>query len=280
MLRVLVVAVSVGSALALGAGGASRGKNMSIYGDRIAAKSATQLHEMRLNATSQKGMPCQCQGSSSTWTRCVRTVPKCVFIDLGAANGNTFTSFLNNGYGPVANCPSGGQWEAFLVEANPHFKAPLEQTMARFPGAVKAFPSTAAYMCEGTTSFYLDTVTSDHNYWGSSMSSKHPDVVNSGKKKVTVNTVNLMRLLYEETIPGDYVMVKMDIEGAEYDIIPCLADSPSVALMDALYMESHDISFGLAGNSVEVWNKAKNTLKEHGVYMPAYNSPTMFLARK
>lgn len=45
-----------------------------------------------------------------------RTEPKCVFIDLGAADGNTFDSFLANGYGPVKNCPH-RQWQAILVEA-------------------------------------------------------------------------------------------------------------------------------------------------------------------
>ena len=40
-----------------------------------------------------------------------------MFIDLGAADGNTFDSFLSNGYGPVKNCPHGGDWQAILVEA-------------------------------------------------------------------------------------------------------------------------------------------------------------------
>ena len=46
-----------------------------------------------------------------------RTEPRCVFIDLGAADGNTFDSFLANGYGPVKNCPRHGEWQAILVEA-------------------------------------------------------------------------------------------------------------------------------------------------------------------
>lgn len=239
-----------------------------------------------LAAKSQSGasahshaQPCQCQSTNLSWKRCTRTVPKCVFIDLGAANGNSFGAFLNNEYGPVGNCPSKGSWQATLVEANPRFSAALKQTVARYPAQVQAYSATAAYMCEGQTSFYLDTVTTAQNYWGSSMASNHPDVVNSGKQKVTVNTVNLNRILYEQTIPGDYVLVKMDIEGAEFDILPCLAHSPSVALMDALWMEQHDPSWGLAGNSIDVMNKAKAELQAHGVYMPAYFSPTL-LAKK
>lgn len=237
-----------------------------------------QLHMGRSNKT-RAAMPCQCEAANPAWQKCTRTATKCMFIDLGAADGNSFNAFLNNGYGSVANCPNGGQWEAVLVEANPRFKENLAQEVNKHPGQVTAYSPSAAYMCEGQTSFYLDTTTTQHNYWGSSMSSNHPDVVNSGKQKVTVNTVNLNRLLWERTIPGDYVIVKMDIEGAEFDILPCMVNSPSTALMDALYMEQHDASWGLAGNSLEMMNQAKQTLVSRGVYMPAYNSPTMFLAK-
>lgn len=240
---------------------------------------AAQVSVTRSNVTHDSPMPCQCEASNAAWKRPTRTAPKCVFIDLGAADGNSFQAFLNNKYGPVANCPGGGLWEAVLVEANPRFKAPLEQAASKFPGAVDALPSTAAYMCQGQTSFYLDTVTTAQNYWGSSMSSNHPDVVHSGKQKVTVNTVNLNQVLFERTIPGDYVLVKMDIEGAEFDIVPCLSHSPSATLMDALWMEQHDPSWGLAGNGLEVMNQAKASLQAQGVYMPEYFSETL-LARK
>lgn len=280
MVRILescLLASILGPVVAINAG-LRRGPNASQVVTTLAKVPhvAAQVHEAsRSNATRAGKMPCQCEAANPAWKRPTRTVPKCVFIDLGAADGNSFNAFLNDKYGAVANCPSGGLWEAVLVEANPRFQAPIEQTKARFPEAVEAFPSTAAYMCQGQTSFYLDTVTTAQNYWGSSMSSNHPDVVHSGKKKVTVNTVNLNRLLVERTIPSDYVLVKMDIEGAEFDIVPCLAHSPAAALMDALWMEQHDVSWGLAGNSLEDMNQAKLSLKSRGVYMPDYFSETL-----
>jgi len=278
-----IVVGMVGSVEAVSAG-FRYGKNASTLAAAV-PHAATQLHATKAttnktmtssSSSSQTSrMPCQCQTADISWQRCTRTVPKCIFVDLGAADGNSFHAFLNGDYGALANCPSGGAWEALLVEANPRFKAPLEQAVARFPDTVKAFTATAAYMCEGQTSFFLDTTTTAHNYWGSSMASNHPDVVNSGKQKVTVNTLNLNRLLLEQTIPGDYVLVKMDIEGAEFDIVPCLSNSPSVALMDALWMEQHDPSWGLAGNSLEVMNQAKAALSARGVYMPEYFSQTL-----
>jgi len=212
--------------------------------------------------------------SSSTWQPCQRTVPKCIWIDLGAADGNTLNAFLNNQYGPVANCPS-GQWEALLVEANPRFNQELDKASAQHPGQVKLYESTAAYACEAQTTFYLDTVTHDHNYWGSSLSPNAQDVQNSGLQKVQVPMINLNQMLYENTIPGDWVMVKMDIEGAEWDIMPCLALSPHASLMDRLYVEFHPASQGLVGTYQVTMDVAQEMLKKRGVDIPRYFSNTL-----
>lgn len=223
------------------------------------------------------GPNCKCMGSNPAWAKTTRTVPKCIFIDLGAADGNTFRHFLNNGYGPIKDCGKGsGDFEAWLVEANPRFDAPLKSLETQYPGKVHALSSTAAYMCEGTTSFYLDTKNHDVNYWGSSMGKNHPDAVKSGHQKVTVPTANLMKLLHDNTIPGDWVMVKMDIEGAEWDIMPCLAESPTAHMIDRFYLEQHPAAWSSteptpAEGTIEA---AKAKLKSKGVDLPGYFSNT------
>eukprot|EP00450_Noctiluca_scintillans_P007479 CAMPEP_0194502238 /NCGR_PEP_ID=MMETSP0253-20130528/24923_1 /TAXON_ID=2966 /ORGANISM="Noctiluca scintillans" /LENGTH=267 /DNA_ID=CAMNT_0039344355 /DNA_START=41 /DNA_END=844 /DNA_ORIENTATION=- len=221
--------------------------------------------------TTVSSSPCACETASPLWVPPSRTTGKCVFIDLGAANGNSFEEFLNNKYGPVANCAS---WEARLVEANPLFDEPLKSVEAKYPGQVHASFSTAAYMCEAQTSFFLDTVNVDKNFWGSSLSSTHADVQASGKVKVTVPTINLNRLLYESTIPADWVIVKMDIEGAEWDILPCMAQSLSSSTVDALYMEVHPASWGMIGTTEQGLEAAKQVLMAKGVQIPSYFSET------
>ena len=67
--------------------------------------------------------------------------------------------------------------------------------------------------------------------------------------KVTVPTINLNRLVYETTIPADWVIVKMDIEGAEWNILPCLAQSAATSKVVALYMEVHPASWGMFGTT-------------------------------
>jgi len=220
--------------------------------------------------------PCQCVSSDPSWVRTSRTAPKCIFIDLGAADGNTFQDFLSNKYGPVANCPGGGQWEAFLVEANPRFNAPLQGLAAKYPGSVHAMSSTAAYMCQAQTSFFLDTKNAGHNYWGSSMSNTHPDAQKSGLQKVTVPTANIVRILAENTIPGDWVMLKMDIEGSEWDVMPCIAAAPASSLIDRFYIETHPNSWSLSGTTTpSMYEAAKAQLRKKGVDIPKYFSQTL-----
>jgi len=217
--------------------------------------------------------PCHCIAANPSWKPCLRTVPRCVFIDLGAADGNSFNTFISNGYGEVGKCPS-VQWSAVLVEANPRFNKPL-QAVGQTYGQVSVMSSTAAYMCEGSTSFFLDKVNTEKNFWGSSMSSNHPDVKASGKQKVTVPTVNLNRILYENTIESDWVMVKMDIEGSEYDVLPCVSKSPSGSLIDRLYLEQHDAAWGMTGTTPAEMEAAKAELRRRGVDIPPYFSWTL-----
>jgi len=220
-------------------------------------------------------MPCQCDLGQNGWLPNRRSAPKCIFIDLGAADGNTLKDFVGGKYGAVSNCPGGGQWEAKLVEANPRFDAQLKAMEVTYPGHVTPFNSHAAYMCEAKTTFYLDTTSVEHNYWGSSMSANHDDVKKSGKQEVTVPTVNILKLIYESTTPEDYVILKMDIEGSEWDVLPCLAQSPIASLVDRLLVEVHPATWGNAGTTQPQLDKAMADLRARGVEIPQYFSQTL-----
>mmetsp|Transcript_156320 Transcript_156320/g.271975 ORF Transcript_156320/g.271975 Transcript_156320/m.271975 type:complete len:296 (-) Transcript_156320:257-1144(-) len=239
------------------------------------------INEVSGSSESKKAMgtaPCNCEIANPAWKPCPRTTAKCVFIDLGAADGNTFKVFLQNGYTTISNCTANGPgaWEAILVEANPKFDQALKAEASKYPyGYVAAMTSTAAYSCEGKTSFFVDTVNTAENNWGSSMSQNHPDVLRSGKQNVTVPTMNLNRLLYELTIPADKVILKMDIEGAEFDVLPCLAQSPSSNLVDMFYLEQHQADWGNIGTTVTDMETHKATLRSRGVIIPEYFSHTL-----
>lgn len=241
----------------------------------VAAAAAIKVH---VNSTmshlldSEKA-PCACVANNKAWQKTSRTTPKCIFIDLGAADGNTFDEFIADGFGPVRNCPSGGQWEAFLVEANPIFSQKLGAIQRNLKDQVHSLAETAAFSCTGTTSFFIDT-DKKHNYWGSSMFASAPDAARSGHKKVTVPTINVAQLIAENTIPEDYVILKVDIESAEYRVIPCLAEFNDARLVDQILLEEHSWFPSVTAEDKAVMAASKKKLKNIGISMPRYFSPT------
>jgi len=103
--------------------------------------------------------PCHCAVFDSAWQPPSKRLPRCIYVDLGAADGNSYKPFLEGKFGPVENCgttENPGDFEAFLVEANPFFDVTLQQLSNTGKGKVHAMNSTAAYMCDGSTTFWLD----------------------------------------------------------------------------------------------------------------------------
>lgn len=256
---------------------------VNVHGQALHARQDIS-HEKNSAIAMRSPPKCTCEKIHPTWKPSNRTQggpggETCIFIDLGAAGGNTFDAFLNNSYVDVETCTryGRGSWTAFLVEANPRFNEPLRAQAAKYPpGYVTTLPSTAAYMCDGQTSFFLDTVNGQKDYWGSSMSANHPDVVKSQGQNVTVPTVNILKLIYENVIPDDKVILKMDIEGAEFDILPCLAQSPVANLVDVLYLEKHDPSWGSIGTTAADMDNYINMLKtKNNISIPTYISETL-----
>merc|ERR1719162_2777566 len=133
--------------------------------------------------------------------------------------------------------------------------------------------STAAFSCDTHVSFYIDTDPT-HNHWGSSMSDAAPDAVKSGKQKVTVPTVNVVQLIAQSVIPADWVMLKVDIEGAEYEVIPCLANFAHANLIDRMYLEEHTWFDSGSQNGPAQMVAAKQRLSAAGVDIPAYFTQT------
>jgi FkbM family methyltransferase len=91
--------------------------------------------------------------------------------------------------------------------------------------------------------FYLDIVNSVktgsfYNYVGSSLLKSHPDVVRSGNVAVTVPCYDLVPML-QQYREDDYVVVKMDVEGAEYEILRHMMLSGVMPLVDVLLAELH-----------------------------------------
>jgi FkbM family methyltransferase len=151
--------------------------------------------------------------------------PKNVFLDLGANKGDSIVNFLgfteNAQGGKMSNLidmnlVKNRSWIIYAVEANPHFNKALSDLKKQIERdnkiKMQVYNETAAWTQDGFIEFFVDTVNSGNDFWGSSLNKNHPDAVRSGQKSVKVRSVEIARLIkqYDER---DLVVVKMDIEG-------------------------------------------------------------------
>eukprot|EP01097_Dermamoeba_algensis_P003605 TRINITY_DN2483_c0_g3_i2.p1 TRINITY_DN2483_c0_g3~~TRINITY_DN2483_c0_g3_i2.p1 ORF type:complete len:237 (-),score=32.13 TRINITY_DN2483_c0_g3_i2:237-947(-) len=179
------------------------------------------------------------------------------FFDLGANKGDSIMAFSgiqeNTGlstsswFGTLPDRGPSSEWEVFAFEANPVFNTLLEQTREilkkeRPNWKAHIFNESAIGTEDQVVTFHLDTINAEHSFWGSSLR-ESPDVIKSRKsgngKDVQVQMYSLSRLLKENCQEGDLVIVKMDVEGTEYDLIKDALATGCNALVDIWLVEWH-----------------------------------------
>jgi len=138
---------------------------------------------------------------------------------------------------------------------------------------LEIFPSTVAWTVDEPVVFYLDTINDEHDFWGSSMYESASDVQNSGKVSVKLNGIDISSFILRNFLPRDYVLIKMDIEGAEYDIIPHMYHMSTHKLIDVLLVEVHPFILEedktKHNNTLDILKK----MRASGVHIPSYSSP-------
>ena len=219
---------------------------------------------------------------------------KCLnaFFDLGANRGDSIIKFFSPfAYrSPFARFLQAQKWNpkefcVFAFEGNPIFNASLthvEKTLNDKFKLLEIYRQTVvvADEPEGPVPFYLDITNARNNFWGSSLLRSHPDVTKSGKLiAVTVKGVNLGRFVEERVDPQGIVVVKMDIEGAEYSVLRdllvtgrlCQRDKDGNNLFDYMNVEFHSVtmpfesdSAGARGMRAEQRHAHRKSLKRMG----------------
>ncbi|KAJ3403620.1 hypothetical protein HDV05_007704 [Chytridiales sp. JEL 0842] len=207
-----------------------------------------------------------------------------VFVDFGANRGDSYRVFMqepNTKYNYTYAKPENRhfkEFEAHLFEANPVFNVELVNTKQEFTkrgyGEVKIYPSTIVYTKDTIVPFFLDTVNTANDFWGSSILSSHRDSKASGGVSVDLRAMDVARFLLESFSPEDFVVVKMDIEGAEYDVIPHLAKMKAYVNIDYMYVEYHTFAIEEEGNRWKdgALQEALREMRRNGVELPVYDS--------
>lgn len=182
------------------------------------------------------------------------------FVDLGSNRGDSIEKFLepSKHQGGLAAFFQDQKWNPaqfciFGFEGNPVFNKTLEKLQTESASKVvhiEIFTQTLAHEKDGTISFYLDTVNTGQNFWGSSILPHHPDVIKSGgpqKVEVKARAINIGAFLQKRVDPAGVMVVKMDIEGGEYGVLAdllstgrmCFKDDSGNMLFDHLVLEYH-----------------------------------------
>lgn len=172
-----------------------------------------------------------------------------VFIDGGAHLGETVQHFDRS----VA-CSRLG-WEVISFEANPHLIDRI------YRGTRHTVLNKAIADKDGELPFYFSTV---YPTLGGSLVEAKEDVDKS--HPTMVEAVDLGRWLEDDFQETDYVWLKLDIEGAEYDVLTKLLSTGQVKYLDALSIEFHGQHVGV---SEERDRELTRQLEERGVLVHA-----------
>jgi FkbM family methyltransferase len=144
------------------------------------------------------------------------------FIDCGAHKGESARLFRKE-------YPSAEEFKIICFEPNPdlveHFKDQFFDDIEFHNVAVSTF--------DGEADFFTHQWTV-----GNTLVSSATRLVNVPPRKVPV--INFGRWLRERVTPEDFVILKLDVEGLEYELLPHLFQDGSFDLVNKLYIEWHD----------------------------------------
>lgn len=143
-----------------------------------------------------------------------------IFINIGAGKGSDIDGFLSLS-------PSHSDWEIFAFECNPTL---IPIIKSKHPTA--KVMQLAASVETGESKLYLGK-----QYINSSLMSSKVNV--STDNYLTVNTIDISKWLLDNFTKEDYIILTLDVEGAEYGVLEKMIVDRSLPLIDELYVEFH-----------------------------------------
>ena len=193
-----------------------------------------------------------------------------IFIDVGANDGSSVNYFLKkegadfkvpwvqggSKDGKLAGRGAEGLWDLYVIEANPFFTPKLrkigdEYIAKRKVASYNLYNSTAITTENGLVTFKLDVHNKGNGNFGSTLMKDSRSVVGIGKD-ITVMGIDIVYFLKEivKVRQNDYLILKIDIEGKEYDVMRRLITSNMISYVDDVAVEYHHSNFGVFGGKV------------------------------
>ena len=143
-----------------------------------------------------------------------------VFLDLGAHAGISVKKFREE-------YPNSDEYEIISFECNPRFTEVLQNTDGI------TFHNKAVWIEDGTERFLFRTLASSSLIYGKTRGNLDFD------NPILVESVDISKWIVENFSKDDYIIMKMDIEGAEYEVLPKMIEDGSIDYVNIVYAEFH-----------------------------------------
>jgi FkbM family methyltransferase len=192
------------------------------------------------------------------------------FIDCGSHHGEKIKKFIDL-------YKIGQEWKIYSFEPNKEsyniLKSidnggydinPLNAGIWKFDGELLFNPETTQKHLGGKNDGEVSTFMNLDNW-----RIKHSGNPGAGdfNDSYKIDVVNLSRFLKELDDP-EYVLLKMDIEGSEYDVLRHLISESSISIINDLYVEFHD--WAMLSEDSNSTRLLLDQIRSHGVNIRNY----------
>ena len=166
-----------------------------------------------------------------------------IFIDCGYNIGDVTSEFRNK---------LGPSYEYYAFEANPYIYE-SHKTRHSFVN----LQNKAVWIEDGYLPFYVVTVDRygiENKHTGASTLIKEKSdwnmSINQRQEEIMVECINFSTFLHQTFSQSDFIIVKLDVEGAEYEILDNLIKMNTATYINELYVEFHDDKVGRSKNDI------------------------------
>jgi FkbM family methyltransferase len=236
----------------------------------------------------------------------IRNIPRNIYIDLGTNNGVSIDSFLPTGKSKknqrdasdgaystnskyfshkdyAANSALKKTFDIYALEANPRHTPALRDQMNRYiqnniSNSYHLFSETGISTRDGTVALIFDCDAKRDDCLGAEGSSLNKDSLSLGQKSVNITSLDILTLFRGLHIKeSDVVLLKMDIEGSEFEVVRRLLVSGVLySLIDIIMVEWHHNAAFVFGHPSHFFNatdpRYAERLRVHEKYLKQYDA--------
>ena len=150
-----------------------------------------------------------------------------VFLDCGSRRCDVTREYLAQGF---------TDWEYYLFEANPRLKSYHDQVINDYPQVEFNYYNKAVWIEDGETDFYFSR---RGNSGSTIVKEKFSNKVDHDNP-IKVETIDFSKWVSKNMNKDDYILFKIDIEGAEYEVLNKMIDDGTLDYMDKIIVEFHN----------------------------------------